>query len=61
MDKRVFRVNRITGTADFKIYEVGQVIKTNRFETNTYQYRVVQIDDQDVLLERIEWKNSCFE
>ncbi len=53
MEKKVFRINRVTGTVDFKICEVGQVIKTNRFEADTYQYRVVHIDDQDVLLERI--------
>jgi len=61
MRKDVFRVNRRVAESELAVREIGQVVETSTLEHTVYNYKVVHIDDQDVLLERIrseEWWKS---
>ena len=53
MKQQVIRVNLRRAEKEFGITHLGQTIETRTLEHNPYHYRVVHIDDQDVLLERI--------
>ena len=52
MEQRVTRMNLRRAEKEFGVTHLGQIIKTRALEHNLYSYRVVHIDDQDVLLER---------
>ena len=53
MKGRIIRISLMPAQNKYKITHVCQVIRTDDFEVNTYDYKVVHIDDQDVLLENI--------
>ena len=52
MEQRVIRMNLRYAEKEFGVMHLGQTIKTRTLEHNPYHYRLVHIDDQDVLLER---------
>ncbi|GAI81094.1 unnamed protein product, partial [marine sediment metagenome] len=39
---------------EFAVQKVGELIETRGFEINLHWYKVVHIDDQDVLFERVK-------
>ena len=51
-EHKVIRINLQRGKREFEVTQVGQTIKTRTLEHNPYVYKVVHIDDQDILLER---------
>ena len=51
--QKTFRVNRRYAERKFAVQKVGELIKTREFEINLHCYKVVHIDDQDVLFERL--------
>ena len=52
-EQKTFRVNRRYAEREFAIQKVGELIETREFEINLHCYKVVHIDDQDVLFERV--------
>lgn len=50
--QKTFRVNRRYAQREFAVQKVGELIKTREFGTNLHLYKIVHIDDQDVLFER---------
>jgi len=52
--QKTFQVNRRYAERKFAVQKVGQLIKTREFEINLHWYKVVHIDDQDVLLDRVK-------
>jgi len=50
---KTFRVNRRYAEREFAVQKVGELIETRGFEINLHFYKVVHIDDQDVLFERL--------
>jgi len=55
-NQKTFRVNRRYAEREFAVQKVGESIKTREFETNLHLYKVVHMDDQDVLFERVTKK-----
>ena len=51
--QKTFRVNRRYAEREFAVQKVGELIETREFEINLHLYKVVHIDDQDVLFERV--------
>jgi len=51
--QKTFRVNRRYAEREFAVQKVGELIKTRGFEINLHMYKVVHIDDQDILFERV--------
>ena len=51
--QKTFRVNRRYAEREFTIQGVGELIETRGFEINLHWYKIVHIDDQDVLFERV--------
>ena len=51
--QKTFRVNRRYAEREFAVQKVGELIKAREFEINLHLYKVVHIDDQDVLFERV--------
>ena len=51
--QKTFRVNRRYAEREFAVQKVGELIKTRGFEINLNLYKVVHIDDEDVLFERV--------
>jgi len=54
--QETFRVNRRYAEREFAVQKVGELIKTRGFEINLHLYKVVHIDNQDVLFERVTKK-----
>jgi len=52
-EKETFRINRRYAEREFAVQKVGELIETRGFEINLHWYKVVHIDDQDVLFERL--------
>ncbi|MBA7671448.1 hypothetical protein ES703_79606 [subsurface metagenome] len=52
--QKTFRVNHRYAEREFAIQKVGELIKTRGFEINLHLYKVVHIDDQDILFERVK-------
>jgi len=52
--QKTFRVNRRYAERKFAVQKVGELIKTREFEINLHLYKIVHIDDQDVLFERVK-------
>ncbi len=51
--QKTFRVNRYA-EREFAVQKVGELIKTRVFEINLHLYKIVHIDDQEVLFERVK-------
>jgi len=51
--QKTFRVNRRYAEREFAVQKVGELIETREFEINLYWYKIVHVDDQDVLFERV--------
>ena len=51
---KVFRMNRRVAESEDAVRAVGQVVEMSKLEHTAYNYKVVHIDDQDVLLERTQ-------
>ncbi len=49
-EQKTFRVNRRYAERKFAIQKAGELIETREFEINLHLYKIVHIDDQDVLL-----------
>ena len=54
--QKTFRVNRRYAEREFAVQKVGELIETREFEINLHLYKIVHIDDQDVLFERVTKK-----
>ena len=52
--QKTFRVNRRYAEREFAVQKVGELIETRGFEINLHLYKIVHIDDQDVLFERVK-------
>ena len=52
--QKTFRVNHRYAEREFAIQKVGELIKTRGFEINSHWYKVVHIDEQDILFERVK-------
>ena len=52
--RKTFRVNRRYAEREFAVQKVGELIETRGFEINLHLYKIVHIDDQDVLFERVK-------
>ena len=50
--KKTFRVNRRYAERKFAVRKIGELVKTREFEIDLHLYKVVHVDDQDVLFER---------
>jgi len=50
--QKTFRVNRRYAEHEFAVQKVGELIEARGFEINLHCYKIVHIDDQDVLFER---------
>ena len=51
--QKTFRVNRRYAEREFAVQKVGELIEMRGFEINLHWYKIVHIDDQDVLFERV--------
>ncbi len=58
--QQVLRTNLRHGEKGFGITHVGQTIETYALENNFHRYRVVHIDDQDILLERQQDRGPAY-
>ena len=52
--QKTFRVNRRYAEREFAVQKVGELIETREFEINLHWYKIVHIDDQDILFERVK-------
>jgi hypothetical protein len=57
---KLIRTNLRHGEKEFGITHVGQTIETHALEHNPHRYRVVHIDDQDILLERQQDRGPAY-
>ena len=52
--QETFRVNRRYAEREFAVQKLGELIRTREFEINLHWYKIVHIDAQDVLFERVK-------